>query len=319
MYIDIGRGFCMKKKTLALVLLLVILGSAFTPMVSAGGEGGTSSSSAAPKYPILLVHGAGFRDITFGIGYWGRIPQALEAQGAKVFYAGTDAWGSIEDSAANIKRKIESILAETNSKKVNIIAHSKGGLESRYMISSLGMADKVASLTTISTPHHGSVMVEKLASVPDWLYKGFSEVMNVFFGLHVFGLKGDEDPDFYHGSQSLLPAYMTEFNAKNPNKKGVYYQSFAGAMNEPKSDIILSVTSYIGNKLEGENDGMVAVDSAKWANYRGTLRGANTRGVSHMDEVDFRRKDVAIVPVLGAKTVREFYAAVAADLAKRGY
>jgi len=309
----------MKKKTLALVLLLVILGAAFAPAVSAGGEAGTGSAPTAPKYPILLVHGAGFRDVTFGIDYWGRIPAALEAQGAKVFFSGTDAWGAIEESAANIKRKIESILAETNCKKVNIIAHSKGGIESRYMISSLGMADKVASLTTISTPHHGSVMVEKLAGVPDWLYKGFSEVMNFFFGFHGFGLNGDENPDFYQGSQSLLPAYMEKFNAQNPDKKGVYYQSFAGMMNEPKSDIILSITSYIGSKLEGDNDGMVAVDSAHWANYRGTLRGANTRGVSHMDEVDFRRKDVEIVPVLGAKTVRAFYAAVAADLAKRGY
>ena len=310
----------MKKKLLASALLLLFLGVAFAPAAMAGGESGarvtatTPKASKCPRYPILLVHGAGFRDKTVGINYWGRIPKALEAQGAKVFYGGTDAWGTLETNAATLKKTIERILVETNSKKVNIIAHSKGGLECRYLISALGIEHKIASLTTISTPHRGSVMVEKLANVPDWLYKGFSEVMNV-----VFGLQGDDDPDFYNGSQSLTPAYMEKFNAEHPDKKGVYYQSFAGYMEEPKNDIILSVTSLASSKLEGENDGIVAVDSAKWANYGGVLQGANGRGVSHMDEVDFRRRDVAIKPVLGATTVREFYIAVAADLAKRGY
>ena len=39
---------------------------------------------------------------------------------------------------------------------VHIIAHSMGGLDARYMISRLDMADRVLSLTTIATPHRGS-------------------------------------------------------------------------------------------------------------------------------------------------------------------
>ena len=36
------------------------------------------------RYPILLVHGMGFRDYKH-VGYWGRIPKALERKGCTVY------------------------------------------------------------------------------------------------------------------------------------------------------------------------------------------------------------------------------------------
>lgn len=50
------------------------------------------------KYPILLVHGMGFRDDR-SIGYWGRIPQRLEENGFEVYLSGQDSNGSIESNA----------------------------------------------------------------------------------------------------------------------------------------------------------------------------------------------------------------------------
>ena len=122
------------------------------------------------KYPIMLVHGTGFRDRKF-LNYWGRVPAALEKQGATLFYGHQDSWGSVEHNAEVLKDNLNIILADADFKKVNIIAHSKGGVEVRYMISSLGMADKIASLTTIATPHHGSETVDLFIKLPKWLYK----------------------------------------------------------------------------------------------------------------------------------------------------
>ena len=48
------------------------------------------------KYPLILVHGLGFRDKTFGINYWGRVPRLLAMEGVKVYFGKTDSWGSIE-------------------------------------------------------------------------------------------------------------------------------------------------------------------------------------------------------------------------------
>ena len=60
-----------------------------------------------------------------------------------------------------IKRSILEVLTKTGAEKVNLIAHSKGGMEARYMIKVLGMNTHVASLTTISTPHHGSKTMDQ--------------------------------------------------------------------------------------------------------------------------------------------------------------
>lgn len=297
------------KKLLAILLLSAILFTAFAPMTHA------ATAECATKYPILLVHGAGFRDMNLFINYWGRIPKYLEDRGAKIFYGGTDGWCSVEQGGAVLKATVESILKQTGSAKVNIIAHSKGGVEARYMISSLGMADKVASLTTISAPHHGSRTIDQILGMfPDFLVRVvgfFADVIRWFWG--------DKKPDFYSGVKSLATDYMKDFNQKNPDKAGVYYQSFAGAMSVPMSDVILSLTNGVIRQYDGENDGMVSVESARWTNFRGVLRGAESRGVSHMDEVDFRRTDLALQPILGAATMRDFYAAIAAELKQKGY
>ncbi|MBY6921890.1 triacylglycerol lipase, partial [Clostridium botulinum] len=42
------------------------------------------------KYPIVLVHGVGFRDLKY-INYWGRIPKELIRNGATVYYGNQEA------------------------------------------------------------------------------------------------------------------------------------------------------------------------------------------------------------------------------------
>ena len=84
------------------------------------------SDRCATRYPVVLIHGAGFRDLRWPV-YWGRIPAALQAEGAQLYYGLQDCWGSIETNAGQIARRIDEILAETGAQKVNVIAHSKGG------------------------------------------------------------------------------------------------------------------------------------------------------------------------------------------------
>ncbi len=104
------------------------------------------------RYPLLLIHGLNCRD-DWIFPYWGRVAEILRAHGAAVFLSGQDAWGSVPGNARVLRRRGEDILAETGGGKLNLIAHSKGGLEARYLISTLGFAEKTASLTTICTPH----------------------------------------------------------------------------------------------------------------------------------------------------------------------
>ena len=99
------------------------------------------------RYPIVLVHGLAMKD-TFFMKSFGRIDRILRIQGYTVYKSGVDAVGSVESNAGQLKAEVEEILRETGADKVNIIAHSKGGLDAKWMINHLGMAEKAASLTT---------------------------------------------------------------------------------------------------------------------------------------------------------------------------
>jgi hypothetical protein len=98
------------------------------------------------KYPIILVHGIALKDFKF-LKSFGEIDRILRIQGYSVYKAKTDGFGSIANNAMQLKEEIVKILEAEGVDKVNIIAHSKGGLDSKYMIENLGMEDYVASLT----------------------------------------------------------------------------------------------------------------------------------------------------------------------------
>lgn len=120
-----------------------------------------SEKICATRYPILLVHGVFFRDFEH-LNYWGRIPRALEINGAKIYYGNHQSAASVEDSAKELAARIEQIIRETGCEKLNIIAHSKGGLDCRYAMTRLGVDKYVATLTTINTPHRGCSFADYL-------------------------------------------------------------------------------------------------------------------------------------------------------------
>ncbi len=113
------------------------------------------------KYPILLVHGVFFRDSNL-LNYWGRIPDALKQNGATIFYGRHDSAGSVLSCAQVLRCRIREIVEKTGCETVNIIAHSKGGLDSRAALSDPEIAKYVASLTTINTPHRGCIFADYL-------------------------------------------------------------------------------------------------------------------------------------------------------------
>ena len=272
------------------------------------------SRSLGTKYPVLMIHGVGFRDLKWPL-YWGRLPAELARTGAVLFYGQQDCWARIEDNAKTLKARIRQILDETGSDKVNIIAHSKGGLEARMAASSLGMGAYIASITTIGTPHRGSKTIDKLLKAPNSLFNIASFAVDNWIGLI-----GDTKPNFYAVCRDFSTAYAETFNRENPDVPGIFYQSFAGVMKTPLSDINLSTANVIVKIIEGENDGLVSVESAKWGESFTLLTGRTNRGISHYDEIDFRRSPLSSKSSGdGIADICDVYKAIVYDLAARGY
>jgi len=263
--------------------------------------------SCKTKYPILLVHGVGTRDDRRK-DCWGRIPSALTSAGAQVFYSNQDAWGTIQNNAEMIKRRILVILSKTGSDKVNIIALSKGGLDARYMIYKLGMEDKAASLTTISTPHRGSKTMDFWFKTIAPLLKFASLFMN-----SISRRRGDKNPDFYNACLQFTTKYSEQFNREILNSDKVYYQSYSSAMKKSYNDMILFFPHLVVKVFDGECDGIVSVNSAKWGEFRGLITGKRFRGVSHSDLRDLRR-----IGSLG-KVVTNAYIGIVSELKEKGF
>ena len=265
------------------------------------------------KYPILLVHGMGFRDQL--ICYWGRIPKVLRAHGAEVFFGGQEANASIERNAELLAKRLERVLAESGAEKVNVIAHSKGGMETRYLISTMKQGRRIASLTTMCTPHNGSVTMDKLMKL--------GLIMKLIgVGTDVFKrIGGDKKPDTYRCFEQLTTGYMKRFNAANPDDARVLYRSCAFLMKHWYSDIIMAVP-YIGVRLlNGRSDGFLTPSEVTHGEHRGTFTGTSYRGMSHGDEVDLRRMRCGITNLDTGEEFRDItdmYIKFVSELKERG-
>lgn len=240
------------------------------------------------KYPILLVHGIFWRDWQL-FNYWGRIPRELIRNGATIYYGKQESATSMEICANEIKKQILEIVEKEKCEKVNIIGHSKGGLDARYAISCLGIDKNVASLTTIGTPHKGCKFVDQLlGKFPDKFILGLAKKYN-----SVYLKLGDKTPDFYSGIYDLTTSKCAEFNEKVPDKEGILYQSVSSKMSSVFS---AGFPMNIGYALimhnEGENDGLVSVESSKHGDYLGCYSTKGKRGVSHGDLIDLMRENI---------------------------
>lgn len=265
------------------------------------------SEMCRTRYPLVMVHGIGFRDLRY-FNYWGRIPGELKRNGATVYYGNQEAMGTIVCNAEDIRERIFQVLKETGSEKVNIIAHSKGGLDARYAISKLGMGPYVASLTTMNTPHRGCRFVDYACGLPDGLYR----LVALYFD-HAFSRLGDRHPDFYTATHQFSTWESERFNREVPDAEGVCYQSYTSRMKHPWSHLLLSIPYCMIKPLEGENDGLVSVDSAKWGEFQGVFSNKGTRGISHGDIIDLKREDYKGFDVI------ETYVQIVSRLREKGF
>ena len=217
------------------------------------------------KYPIVLVHGMMAKDFAFYPAFRG-IVSFLRQQGLTVYVTNQDGIGTIAGNAAQLKNEIADILRKENCEKVNIIAHSKGGLDARYMISRLDMASHVASLTTLSTPHHGSKLSATLLKMPLWMAKIIS-----FFTNLCFRVLKDEKPDLLGLGRELTDTAMETFNREVPNHPQVYYQSYASNAANKKAFLLFIPYELSKYCEQGETDGMVSVSSSQWGAFKGRI------------------------------------------------
>ncbi|MFZ1985017.1 MAG: hypothetical protein WAU91_11430 [Desulfatitalea sp.] len=225
-------------------------------------------------YPIVLCHGVCRFDILWKdtlhsdnnddadidqYHYFKGIRTLLRRHGYEAWHANVP-WGAgVAARAQALARNIRTILEHPSKPdKVHLVAHSMGGLDARHMLfderNHGKIHERIASLTTISTPHHGS-------SFADWGTDHLQEVLHIAkaLGLNLDAMRDlradrcrafNQDPEVLEFEERIAETIRFQTYAGWQHWHGVYWP--------------LKIAHKIIQDKEGDNDGLVSVASAAW-------------------------------------------------------
>jgi len=288
-----------------------------------------------PTFPIVLAHGIARFDILSEIlrqklnlpdenlgehfQYFKRIKPHLEAHGFTVSHPNQAFAGSVAHRAEQLRARVNEVIQSSGSPKVHIIAHSMGGLDARHMIVDGGMAERVATLTTIGTPHYGSPVADRIAQVGGSLF------------LQVLDRVLDVD-----GVADLTTSTCEQFNIRAESSEAgnrVVYQTYSAWENLSDVFAPLIPSWILVRDQEGRNDGLVTLRSQKWTKELigedGTRKPVQQFDfpfqADHLNEVGWWDPEEVINPLFGGgsivkqalnyeERVRDFYLQIAQNL-----
>jgi triacylglycerol lipase len=233
---------------------------------------------------IVLVHGIlGFRNLVelgpIGlIPYFRDVAEHFEARGHRVLAVELDKTAGVARRAVQLEDQIAAALGAGGpldpAQKTHIIAHSMGGLDSRYLLSPANPKPNnlpIRSLTTIGTPHFGS----PIADAVDDPHTPKPQERHRCSADHEISLDGLSD---------LRTDRCLAFSATHLDRPGVDYFCIAG-IGRPgliKTWILfVPLHEFISSHSHEDNDGLVTRSSSRWGTPVGEWPA------DHVDEIGY--------------------------------
>lgn len=260
-----------------------------------------------PPYPVVLAHGFfGFDDfagVDFVRYFFGVVDDLHDTGERHVYATEVDPFADSTTRGMALIDQIEAILEETGHARVNLIGHSQGGLDAR-VVASL-RPDLVASVTTIATPHRGTIVSdvllelvedERLRDLVDAfvrlvgaaLYDAVGEETSVFAAIRQFGSEGIEAFNETYPDVDGLPYFSIAGRSANAIVRGPCLRGespdFIDRWNiylDPLDVLFTVPGAIVAERLIGSevHDGLVTASSAEWGRFLGCIPA------DHMDEV----------------------------------
>jgi triacylglycerol lipase len=267
---------------------------------SAAGSKTVSGTSTQTRYPVVLAHGmAGFSSIG-PIDYFYGIPADLTANGTTVYVTQVASFNAISSRGPQLLSQVNTVLALTGAAKVNLIGHSQGALDTRYVAAAI--PSRIASEWTVGGVNKGDPVADVVSGLFNIPGIGTissavaTSIINAFFTfVDVFSGSAYEQ-NSKAALLQLTTAKMNAFNASYPagvpstscgngaaTANGVAYYSWSGSSVLTNildvGDAALGLTSlaFIGNA----SDGLVGACQS----HLGTVI-SDSMGENHLDEVN---------------------------------
>jgi triacylglycerol lipase len=251
---------------------------------------------------IILVHGIlGFAK-RLRMDYFRGLPGHFREQGLRVLVPELNPTEGVEFRGNQLRDQIQAAAAAGTidlTRKTHIIAHSLGGLDSRYILSPANpnqLQVPVRSLTTLSTPHRGSPVADlvdnPLALSPFRLpHLPFAAGPNLLEPvLNALGIS-------LNGLRDLTTSACQSFSEKYVDNPNVSYFSSAGSgrASFPETSVpFLPFHRYISAVTGDPNDGMVPVPSAQWRNF-----DSSTWAGDHGEMIGYNLDNPISLPAFG--------------------
>jgi uncharacterized alpha/beta hydrolase family protein len=222
-----------------IILTIIIITGSGSFLYRASGQPQAPNTAPIKKpLPVILIHGYGS-----DASVWSKWEELLRKDGITfypiTFYKSDDKCGSALDHAKELNLQVQQILGNitaSTAKQLNIVGHSKGGLDARvFLASNSYSANKaIANLIMIGTPNAGSPVAQ------------FSNIC---------------EP----AVEDLKPGAADTKVRMNPNTK---YYTIAGDWNP---SLLLNCPQLLGGigyaQLPKPNDGLVPLSSVESQGY----------------------------------------------------
>jgi triacylglycerol lipase len=216
-----------------------------------GAQEGSRAAIVPARRPsgvITLVHGfAGFDEVRVAgkrAAYFRGVRERLEARGFECVVPKLPPVAQIAVRARVLALELERIAA--GGRDVHVIAHSMGGLDARYALSTYG-ARGVRSLVTVATPHRGTPLAGTLARLAR--AAGFEPLS--------------------HALRDLAPERLEALASAMRDARDVRYASVLVAPRAGRVHPLLYPTYGLLARKVGDNDGLVPVASQAWGEIIG--------------------------------------------------
>ncbi len=304
---------------------------------------GPEPQGTATRFPILLAHG--FNTSTTNFWRFNDVDVALEADGHVARLGSVPPFDTPQVRAEFLADQVDALLAETGAEKVNLVCFSMGGIDCRFLVSPAGLdfGAKVASVTTISSPHRGSFVADVATKVlPGTDHSAAIDALATVYG-KTFSDVAD-DSHVVAALASMSEAAMVQFNADIVDAEGVVYQSWAGfssvagiphpdenaesractdssgqvkmlrnpGTNDRMDALLVASAAFVAHGTElRPNDGVSSVESSKWGTFRGCIPADHLDQVGQIDDVGANHQT-------GFDYLR-FHRNLAFDLAAQGF
>lgn len=231
-------------------------------------------------YPVLLCHGLGALGSILKKSLLHDVCTLYRLHCIKAVAPNIVPYAQISVRAQAWAELVPSVLELFNTDRLHIVAHSMAGLDIRYMIHQHELSESVISLTTVASPHRGSSLTGLTLNAPDSVKKSVIEIAN-WFGNNVYP---EMPSDMLGALEQLSPEFVeSEFNPNVPNHENVVYQSVISAAGKGTdrdiSKLLIPFNTYMYDR-EGQNDGYVGKESAKWGDVIGET------ALSHLEQIN---------------------------------